>query len=96
MVAQARQRFRGLDPNLRSCARIWGLRQSRGVPGAPRSVWVVSVWVRQDTVQAGMLWLIGMRIEIEQEEDGRWLTEIPDLPGVLAYGANARGLGWRG
>ena len=28
-----------------------------------------------------------MRIEIEQEEDGRWLTEIPELPGVMAYGA---------
>jgi predicted RNase H-like HicB family nuclease len=28
-----------------------------------------------------------MRIEIEQEEDGRWLTEITDLPGVMAYGA---------
>ena len=28
-----------------------------------------------------------MSIEIEQEEDGRWLTEIPDLPGVMAYGA---------
>ncbi len=26
-------------------------------------------------------------IEIEQEEDGRWLTEVPKLPGVLAYGA---------
>jgi len=30
---------------------------------------------------------IYMRIEIEQEEDGRWLTEITDLPGVMAYGA---------
>jgi len=29
---------------------------------------------------------IVMQIEIEQEEDGRWLTEIPDLPGVMAYG----------
>ena len=28
-----------------------------------------------------------MRVEIEQEEDGRWLTEIPELPGVMAYGA---------
>lgn len=28
-------------------------------------------------------------IEIEREEDGRWLAEIPDLPGVLAYGATA-------
>jgi predicted RNase H-like HicB family nuclease len=27
-----------------------------------------------------------MKIEIEREEDGRWIAEIPDLPGVLAYG----------
>ena len=27
-----------------------------------------------------------MHIEIEREEDGRWLTEISDLPGVMAYG----------
>ncbi len=26
-------------------------------------------------------------IECEQEEDGRWLAEVPDLPGVLAYGS---------
>ena len=25
-------------------------------------------------------------IEIEQEDDGRWLTEIPVLPGVFGYG----------
>lgn len=25
-------------------------------------------------------------IEIEQEEDGRWLSEVPELPGVLADG----------
>lgn len=25
-------------------------------------------------------------IECEQEDDGRWLAEVPDLPGVLAYG----------
>ena len=28
-----------------------------------------------------------MKIEIEQEEDGRWIAEIPELPGVMAYGA---------
>ncbi len=28
-------------------------------------------------------------IEHEQEEDGRWLAEVPELPGVLAYGATA-------
>ena len=27
-----------------------------------------------------------MEIEIEQETDGRWLAEIPALPGTLAYG----------
>ena len=25
------------------------------------------------------------RVEIEQEEDGRWIAEVVDLPGVLAY-----------
>jgi predicted RNase H-like HicB family nuclease len=29
-----------------------------------------------------------MRIEIDRKEDGRWIGEVPDLPGVLAYGAN--------
>jgi predicted RNase H-like HicB family nuclease len=28
-----------------------------------------------------------MHNEIEQEEDGRWLTEVPELPGVVVYGA---------
>jgi len=26
-------------------------------------------------------------VEYEQEEDGRWLAEVIELPGVLAYGA---------
>ncbi len=25
-------------------------------------------------------------IEIDREEDGRWIAEVPDLPGVMAYG----------
>jgi predicted RNase H-like HicB family nuclease len=28
-----------------------------------------------------------MKIEIEREDDGRWIAEVPDLPGVLVYGA---------
>jgi len=28
-------------------------------------------------------------IEYEQEADGRWLAEVPELPGVLAYGVSA-------
>jgi len=28
-------------------------------------------------------------IEHEREADGRWIAEVPELPGVLAYGATA-------
>src|SRR5206468_12467290 len=27
-----------------------------------------------------------LRVETEEEDDGRWIAEIPSLPGVLAYG----------
>ncbi len=27
-------------------------------------------------------------LECELEEDGRWLAEVPELPGVLAYGVS--------
>jgi len=46
--------------------------------------------------------LIRFTIEYEQEEDGRWLAEVIELPGVLAYGrtpedamAKAQALGLR-
>jgi predicted RNase H-like HicB family nuclease len=25
-------------------------------------------------------------LEVEQEDDGRWIAEVPELPGVLVYG----------
>ena len=28
-----------------------------------------------------------LTIETEREDDGRWLAEVPELPGVMAYGA---------
>jgi predicted RNase H-like HicB family nuclease len=28
-----------------------------------------------------------LTLELDREEDGRFLAEVPDLPGVLAYGA---------
>ena len=30
--------------------------------------------------------MIVFKVEVEQEEDGRWLAEVLELPGVLAYG----------
>ena len=29
---------------------------------------------------------MNLTVETEREEDGRWIAEVPDLPGVLAYG----------
>ena len=29
---------------------------------------------------------MNLQIEVEREDDGRWLAEIPELPGVMAYG----------
>lgn len=30
---------------------------------------------------------VTLKIELERESDGRWIAEIPDLAGVLCYGA---------
>lgn len=27
-------------------------------------------------------------VEVDREEDGRWISEVPDLPGVMTYGAS--------
>ena len=29
---------------------------------------------------------MSLSVEVEQEDDGRWLAEAIDLPGVVAYG----------
>ena len=29
---------------------------------------------------------MNLTVETEREEDGRWIAEVADLPGVLAYG----------
>ena len=30
--------------------------------------------------------MITFNVELEREDDGRWLAEVVELPGVLAYG----------
>jgi hypothetical protein len=32
---------------------------------------------------------MNLSIETELEADGRWIAEVPQLPGVMAYGATA-------
>jgi predicted RNase H-like HicB family nuclease len=41
--------------------------------------------IRPFTDNAGMKF----NLECEREDDGRWLAEVSQLPGVLAYGASA-------
>lgn len=33
---------------------------------------------------------LSYKVETEVETDGRWIAEIPDLPGVLAYGSTEK------
>jgi predicted RNase H-like HicB family nuclease len=33
-----------------------------------------------------MVGVITLLVEVEQENDGRWIAEIPALPGVMVYG----------
>jgi predicted RNase H-like HicB family nuclease len=31
---------------------------------------------------------MNFHVEFDREDDGRWIAEIPELPGVMAYGAS--------
>ena len=33
---------------------------------------------------------MNLAVETEQEADGRWIAEVPQIPGALAYGADRR------
>lgn len=39
-----------------------------------------------DSVDHAILMQMTLTIELEQAADGRWLAEIPELPGVMVYG----------
>jgi predicted RNase H-like HicB family nuclease len=36
-----------------------------------------------------MRYAVDFNIECEREKGGQWLAEVPQLPGVIAYGASA-------
>jgi predicted RNase H-like HicB family nuclease len=29
---------------------------------------------------------MAFHVEVDREDDGRWIADIPELPGVMAYG----------
>jgi predicted RNase H-like HicB family nuclease len=59
---------------------LFGYDQVLGKLGEPEAELAQSVCKSKETN------IMPMTIEVEQELDGRWLAEVPDLPGVLAYG----------
>lgn len=60
-------------------------------PVIPRPLWrvLLSIPVMLSYIQPVPLpsqFLMFLTLELEQEADGRWIAEIPDLAGVVAYG----------
>jgi predicted RNase H-like HicB family nuclease len=53
------------------------------LPPGPSSVWSTNSTL--DTIDT----MITLSVELVQEEDGRWIAEVRELPGVLAYGKSA-------
>ena len=39
--------------------------------------------------------VVTLRVESERETDGRWIADIPELPGVMAYGQTREEAGAR-
>jgi len=37
-------------------------------------------------MKVAMVEIEPIRVEVEREDDGRFLASVPDLPGVMAYG----------
>ena len=50
-----------------------------------KSVWFIGFSAR---IQEGARWSEPnlVHIQFEQETDGRWIAEVPERPGVMAYG----------
>ena len=70
-----------LHPRIADCAYGFGLRNS--VPSWFQRGGVLDPeWYNFAVTQAQLVF----RIELDREADGRWLAEIPQLPGVMAYG----------
>jgi predicted RNase H-like HicB family nuclease len=52
--------------------------------------WLTSnVWAKKNPLADALVANQGlvMKVEVEKEEDGRWIAEVPALAGAMAYGA---------
>jgi predicted RNase H-like HicB family nuclease len=55
------------------------------ISGRPAGLWL---GVATNGYQRGVVTFdVRYAVEIEREVDGRWMAEVSELPGVMAYGA---------
>src|SRR4030095_11021950 len=54
-----------------------------GSESDPHGVWSIALL---DSQPGWYIDFVTFTIEIEREDDGRWLAEVPALSGVMAYG----------
>ena len=47
---------------------------------------VLPAWLPRDHATLATMDGSKLVIEVEREEDGRWIAEVPTLPGVMVYG----------
>src|SRR5688572_14118500 len=69
---------RGIYPKLRTSP------STNGNCSSPSRTSAMEGYIQDVTTFSGAL--MKLKIEVEREEDGRWIAEVPTLPGVLAYG----------
>lgn len=65
---------------------IWAIPQWCGFSGPAGRDTMAENAEPLNRVPGEELTTMGLTVELEQETDGRWLAEAPELPGVLAYG----------
>jgi hypothetical protein len=67
-------------PNIRIKSDSWPLAEQPRIANAQHSFAIGYVIIP--------LGSRGFRIETDREVDGRWIAEVPDIPGALAYGSS--------
>ncbi len=90
-LSPVREYFRLASERSRLTARAASMIEAK--PGNSTAASVVYRWLPSrsfsSVVERRKIPHMNFRVELEQEDDGRWIAEVVDLPGVLAYGNTA-------
>src|SRR5713101_662204 len=74
-----------VGPHLRFSARSATRPTFTGGSPFVRSCWTAVSYLGGTPSRGGS---VKFTVELEQESDGRWIGEVPELPGTLVYGAS--------